>query len=171
MSGLAFRIAIEEIGAKTALDALRLSGEHLGPLLEDIGAELESSTLERFDTNIAPDGTPWKPSLRAQATGGRTLVETSTLRDSVHYRVDGESAVEIGAGGAAGAYAAVHQFGATITAKGKALKFRLASGEFVQVRSVKIPARPYLGLSAADREAIPAIVVDHWQRAVAQGGP
>jgi phage virion morphogenesis protein len=169
MSGLAISIQISSTGAATAFAALRQVNDDLRPVLDDIGAELESSTLERFETNVGPDGVAWPQSLRAQTSGGRTLVESGTLRDSVSYRVDGNHAVEVGAGGAAGAYAAIHQLGGTITAKGQALRFQLATGQWVTRKSVRIPARPYLGLSADDQVAVPEIVVDHWRRALYAG--
>jgi len=169
MTGVAIRLTFDDTRAAFALGELRKVTEDLRPVLDDIGAELESSTLDRFETNVAPDGTPWRQSLRAKEKGGRTLVESSTLRDSVAYRLDGDTAVEVGAGGAAGAYAAIHQVGGIISAKGGALRFQLATGAFVNVKSVRIPARPYLGLSAADQEAVPEIVIDHWRRAVVRG--
>ena len=47
-------------------------------------------------------------------------------------------------------YAAVHQFGATITPKsGQYLTFWMG-GRLVKARSVTIPARPYLGISDDD---------------------
>ena len=33
----------------------------LTPLMENIGMALESSTRARFETETAPDGTPWQP--------------------------------------------------------------------------------------------------------------
>lgn len=50
-------------------------------------------------------------------------------------------------------YGAVHQFGATIRPKGRALVFNLG-GRKVFARSVTIPARPYLGFGAEDRQAV-----------------
>ncbi|MBA4792290.1 MAG: phage virion morphogenesis protein [Phenylobacterium sp.] len=169
MSGVAIEIQLEDAGAGAALRALRELGANLRPVMDDIGAELESSTLDRFETNIAPDGSAWPQSLASKLTGKPTLVRNAYLRDSVHYRLDGDSAVEIGAGGIAADYAAIHQTGGVITAKGEALNFTLASGAFVQVQSVTIPARPYLGLSDADRLAIGDIVGDHLARAAASG--
>jgi phage virion morphogenesis protein len=169
MSGVAINLTWDALGAQRAIGAMIALGADLTPVLEDVGAELESSTVERFETNVGPDGVPWKPSLASQVTGKPTLVQEGFLRDSVSYRLDGRDAVEIGAGGVASDYAATHQFGATITAKGGALRFTLATGQFVQVKSVTIPARPYLGVSDQDGRAILEIVGDHWARA-AQGG-
>ena len=102
----------------------------------------------------------------AEEPDGRTLVDRGDLRGSVTYRVLGDGAVEVGA---AREYAAIHQMGGTITAKGKALRFRLATSAFVNVRSVRIPARPYLGISAEDREEIVGTVEDAWRLALAAG--
>ena len=43
--------------------------------MEEIGEMLTSSTVERFSTSTAPDGTKWKPSQRAEKEGGKTLVD------------------------------------------------------------------------------------------------
>ncbi len=159
--GVALTFGLDVVAAEAGLDGIVARLTDKRPMLEDIGAELESSTLERFVTNVGPDGQPWKPSLRAKLKGGRTLVHTGMLQGSVHYVVDGQDAVEVGAGGPAGKYAAIHQTGGRITAKGQALKFQLASGQFIQVAGVDIPARPYLGLSLANRTAIIEIAQDH----------
>ncbi|WP_374569684.1 phage virion morphogenesis protein [Phenylobacterium sp.] len=174
MTGVAIVISYEDISAGPAIDALLAATSDLRPLMEDIGAELESSTLDRFETNIAPDGTPWQRSLHSMVTGQPTLVDRGYLRDSVHYVLDGSDAVEVGAGGIAAAYAGMHQTGGVITAKGPGgLAFHLATGEFVNVQSVEIPARPYVGLSSADDQAILDIAFEHLARAAGatfQGG-
>lgn len=170
MSGLAIRIELADTGAAAALAGLKAVSADLRPLLQDIGAELEMSTVERFDSNVGPDGVPWPQSIRAREKGGKTLVDRAYLRDSVAYRLDGAAAVEVGAGGIAGEYAAIHQTGGTIRAKtAKGLRFRLASGNgpMVTVQSVRIPPRPYLGLSAEDNQAVEDLAVDRWRQALA----
>lgn len=165
---VAIVIKLDDVSARAGLAGLIGALTDRRPMLDDIGAELESSTLDRFETNIGPDGTPWKPSLHSKLSGMPTLVNQGHLRDSVHYVLDGDAAVEVGAGGVARNYAAIHQVGGTITAKGGALKFTLANGQFMRTKSVTLPARPYLGLSAADETAILEIVGDHLARAAAQ---
>lgn len=160
MSGFALNLTLDDASAMKGVGALLASLGNLRPVLNEIGAELEKTTLDRFETGVGPDGIAWKPSRRAAETGGQTLVESTALRDSVHYVAD-DHGVEIGAGGPAGAYAPIHQFGGTITAKDGYLKFRLGSGAFVSVKSVTIPARPYVGLSAEDERTIPSIVGAH----------
>lgn len=168
MSGVAFSFHLDDVAARAGVSGWRQALGDLRPMLADIGAELESSTLNRFETNVAPDGKPWKQSLHSKVTGMPTLVGEGNLRDSVHYVLDGDSAVEIGAGGVARDYAAIHQVGGTITAKGGALGFTLATGQFINVKSVTLPARPYLGLSTEDEAAIPQIVLEHVFRTAAR---
>lgn len=162
---VAWTLTIDNDDVLGGLRRMREVGEDLRPVLTDIGAELEGSTVKRFTTNVAPDGTPWKASLRAEKTGTPTLVLSSNLRDSIHYVVEA-NAVSIGSNLI---YAKVHQTGAVITAHGGALAFTLYGGSFVTVQSVKIPKREYLGMSANDNRVVPEIVGDHWARA-ARGG-
>lgn len=165
MAGVVVDITFDRTGAATAFAGLQAMGADLRPLLEDVGLELETSAVERFDTNVAPDGVAWPPSIRVREKGGRTLVETARLRDSIHYRVE-DDAVEVGSNVL---YAGVHQVGATITAKGEALHFQLATGAHVTVQSVKIPARPFLGISPADDVAIVEIAGEHYRAALGGG--
>lgn len=123
--------------------------------LEAIGAAWETTTRERFATGKAPDGTPWKPSLRVKEHGGKTLVlegERGGLLGSITHRVDGDS-VQVGTNKV---YGRIHQFGGTIQRQGAhAVPLILPSEGAVgaQVRGVvQIPARPYLGANEADYE-------------------
>ena len=156
-----FTLTINDKDIVGGLARMAAVGEDLRPVLSDIGGELEGSTVKRFVSNVAPDGTPWKASLRAEKTGTPTLVLTSNLRDSIHYVVE-PNAVSIGS---ALIYARIHQTGGVISAHGEALAFTLYGGAFVTVRSVTIPKRPYLGLSANDNRVVPEIVGEHWARA------
>lgn len=154
---VAFTLQVDDDQILGSLRRMRGVVEDMRPVHADIGAELESSTVKRFVTNVAPDGTPWKASLRAEKTGTPTLVMTSNLRDSIHYVADA-AGVSVGS---ALIYAKIHQTGGVIEAKGGALSFTLYGGAFVTVRSVKIPARPYLGLSANDNRVLPEIIGEH----------
>lgn len=136
----------------------------LKPLMEGIGITLESATIDRFDTETAPDGKRWKPSLRAKVEGGKTLTDRGLLRQSVHS-VAGSDNVEVGTNLI---YAGVHQFGATIRAKTAAgLRFRLPGGlGYRRVMEVEIPARPFLGLSRDDESEVLAQIEDYAAAAV-----
>ena len=60
-------------------------------------------------------------------------------------------------------YGGIHQTGGTIVPKnGKALMFRLPGGDWATVGKVTIPARPYLGLSAKDRDDLTATTVSYF---------
>lgn len=161
MSG--FTIKTEDAGV---LSALRRVAETLAdptPLAAEIAALGENSTRLRFRTQIAPDGSTWKPSLRAQITGGRTLTQDGHLSGSLSAR-HGRDFAEWGVNRS---YDAIHQFGGVIRPKtAKALRFQVAGGGFAVVQSVTMPARPYLGLSDDDRSD----VLDAIERALAPQG-
>lgn len=144
---MTWRVELADNGAVRAVRALAGRLRDLSPASADIAALGEASTRMRFRTQTAPDGTTWKPSLRAKLTGGRTLTLSGHLADSLSSRA-GPDFAEWGVNRI---YAAVHQFGAVIRpVRAKALRFRLASGDWAMAQQVTIPARPYLGLSDDD---------------------
>ena len=122
---------------------------------------VRESTLERFRQGKGPDGRKWKTSIRAAREGGRTLVQTAQLRNSIHVKSDASGF----AVGTNVKHAATHQFGEpgrTIRAKTKkGLRFQ-AGGHWVTKKqvSVSIPARPFLGLSEEDMREIKTTVED-----------
>lgn len=161
MSG--FTIKTEDAGVLAALRRVVGTLADPTPLAAEIAALGENSTRLRFRTQIAPDGSAWKPSLRAQITGGRTLTQDGHLSGSLSAR-HGRDFAEWGVNRI---YAAIHQFGGVIRPKSaKALRFPLAGGGFAVVQSVTMPARPYLGLSDDDRSD----VLDAIERALAPQG-
>ena len=122
---------------------------------------VRESTLERFRQGKSPDGRRGKSSKRAILEGGKTLVKTAQLRNSIHARSDASGF----AVGTNAKHAATHQFGEPgriIRARRKkVLRFQY-NGKWVskkQVR-VKIPARPFLGLSDEDMQEMKATVED-----------
>lgn len=129
-----------------------------------LGAQVRSTTMERFKRSKDPTGKRWKTSIRAASEGGKTLIQTAQLRNSIRVKSDA-SGLAVGTNLV---YAATHQFGdeRTIRAKkAKALRFRV-NGQWIskqQVR-VKIPARPYLGLSEDDLQELKESVEDFIQK-------
>lgn len=145
------RIQIEDAEVVGALRRLIALGRNASPVMRDIAALGEASTRLRFRTETGPDGQRWKPSLRAQMTGGRTLTQAGHLAGSLSAR-HGADYAEWGVNRI---YAAIHQFGGVIRAKtAAALKFMFPGGGFAVVKAVKMPARPYLGASDTDRRDI-----------------
>ena len=94
-----------------------------------LGEIARESTLERFRRSMAPDGRRWRVSIRAANEGGKTLVKSSQLRNSIRAR------------------------------RAKALRFQVDGKWISkkQVR-VTIPARPFLGLSEDDMQEMKATV-------------
>ena len=118
------------------------------------------STLERCRQSRGPDGKKWTTSIRAAATGGKTLVGSAQLRTSIKSHSN-EKGFAVGTNVKHGA---THQFGEkerTIRAKtSRGLRFKNADGQWVTKKQVRvtIPARPFLGLSSEDMEEIKATV-------------
>ena len=122
---------------------------------------VRESTLERFKKSRDPSGKRWKTSIRAETEGGKTLIQSAQLRNSIKSKSDATGF----AVGTNVKHAATHQFGEpgrTIRARRKkALRFRVG-GKWVSKKQVRIriPARPFLGLSDDDMQEIKATVED-----------
>ena len=107
----------------------------------------------------------WKTSIRAAQEGGKTLIQSAQLRNSIHDKSDASGF----AVGTNVKYAATHQFGEpgrTIRArKKKALRFQVG-GKWVTKKQVRItiPARPFLGLSEDDMQEMKATVEEFIQK-------
>ena len=125
----------------------RLENVDFAKLHESIGEVLISTTHERFRNGRAPNGSKWKRGLKGT---GQTLVQSRLLRNSVTKRFSREG-VEVGTNIK---YARIHQKGGTIRAKkAKFLRFKVGS-RWAMKKSVKIPARPFIGISADDKQEI-----------------
>jgi len=117
-------------------------------LTEAIGEQLVSSSLERFESEIGPDGTSWKKSKRVEAEGGQTLSDSGALKGSIAY----EATPALVAVGTNKVQAAIHQFGGEIVPKkAKRLVFDVA-GKKVFSKKVTMPARPFIGINEEDIE-------------------
>ncbi|MDO8838020.1 MAG: phage virion morphogenesis protein [Parvibaculum sp.] len=169
-TGLKMSLTLEDAAALAGLEAMALASRDMTPAMEDIGLGRVTSTQRRFDTGIGPDGVPWPVSMRAAEEGGLTLVDSARLYGSITF----EAGPQDVAWGTDVAYAGVHQDGATIEAKGGGyMKFSLPGGGFAQVRSVTIPARPFMGFDEEDAQdsiaALSAFVTDAFGQA--RGAP
>jgi len=123
---------------KKAFDSSRLDAAGKSKLLSSLALEVEEITRERFDTKLDPEGKSWRrladktlAFLQKRFPGAQPpLVVSGGLRDTVTSEARGAEEVLVGA---VKEYAAVHQFGWP---------------------EKNIPARPYLGVSASDAEAL-----------------
>jgi len=138
-------------------------GHNPEPMLRDVARYGEESTKLRFQDGVGPDGVPWKPSRRVQAQGGKTLIDSTDLMQSITSAADRTEAVW----GTNLIYAPIHQTGGTIEPKSaKALAFTLPGVGLVFAHHVNIPARPFLGINAQDEANIADILIDHYDQAV-----
>jgi phage virion morphogenesis protein len=154
---VAVTVTVEGLGdIEARLSGMLAKMDDLTPLMDRIGQAMETTTGERFERGVAPSGVAWK---KSNKPSGKTLIDTSRLKNSVTHRASRDS-VEIGTNVI---YGAIHQFGGTIRARsGKYLKFKLPGKlGFRSVESVIIPARPFIGIDAEDRQEIPALVEDY----------
>lgn len=120
-------------------------------LMATIGETLVSGTIKRFADEEDPQGQKWEKSGRAAAESGQTLTKTARLRKSIDYAAT-PGKVMVGSNLK---YARIHQLGGLIKPKnGKALKFKGSSGQDVFVKEVKMPARPFVGVSKSDLEEV-----------------
>lgn len=110
-------------------------------LAELIAQAAKDRVAMEFDEHVDPYGHPWK-ALRSR--DGQPLTDTERLANSFAFQAVGDT-VRIGTNVA---YAGVHQYGATITAKTKkGLRFRVGgarprtSGQWVTKQAVTIPQR------------------------------
>ena len=146
-----------------------------------IASHLELTTRGRFDTETAPDGSPWaghEPSTTKAREKQNLRVdkvlhgETLNLRDLIHTDY-GPDSVWISTGQPASAYAAKQQFGADnlqVNVKAHQRKMthvfgrELANPVTANVNAFSYTlnqeARPFLGISSEDEDAILGILGD-----------
>lgn len=146
-----------EIDAGLAIAGLeRLAEADLATLADSIGQLMETQTKTRIaDEKTAPDGTPWAPWSLAYSESlaqdnrrypGSILLAEGDLRDSIANYSTGLEAVV----GSNLVYAAIHQFGGDPSKR----KAGVPDGAV----GAGIPARPYLGLSSANRIEVEELV-------------
>lgn len=140
----------------------RLGGVLRSGVLRAIGVALVEEVNQRFEAGKDLWGVAWTPLNPAYAMikrGPGILRESRMLQRSITFGVTG-NCVAVGSNRI---YAAVHQFGAVIKPKGAGyLAFKLGAPAkkggvrkaFVHAKSVRIPARPYLGFGPNDRRAV-----------------
>ncbi|MGB3831515.1 MAG: phage virion morphogenesis protein [Mesorhizobium sp.] len=160
-----------EIGVSIVIDASSIDGAlaALAPILEFESSEMmsaigqlgEHQTRRRIESEkTSPDGAAWPPNLK----GTSILAATGTnLFDSIAQTSTAEQAEW----GASWEFAHIHQEGAIITPK-NARYLAVPAAAFGAVdgvrylKSVTIPARPFVGISDANAQEIIDLVTDHF---------
>jgi|Deesub1362A_J573_1020465.scaffolds.fasta_scaffold01454_11 phage virion morphogenesis protein len=166
------RIDVRDQRVRALLEGLLRRSHDLTPAMREIGEIVRESVMRNFREQRAPDGTAWKPSWRALREGGKTLIDTATLRNSIHVR-PGPDRVAVGT---PVEYAAVHQFGARRGSFGehivqvRAHRRRSRKGGEHTVRAHTrrvrlpwgdIPPRPFLGVRREDWGEIHDALMDY----------
>lgn len=175
------KITIEDKAVNRALNDLSRKISDLSPVMKIIGEYMVRSTEDRFKRQgPAPDGSAWKPlaaSTLKRKKHPKILTESGALRGDIHYALLGTHGVSIGTTGRI-PYAAIQQLGGTINQKARTgvLAFRKKGGFLSRAaagqrktsvriafanygaRQTRIPARPFLGISAADSTKIVGII-------------
>jgi phage gpG-like protein len=152
---------LNDLQLTTGLAKLKERASDLSPVLKMIAMLGENQAIESFNSSKSPAGVAWKQSWRVKGKGGKTLIHHGILRNSLSSRADKKSAVW----GVGVSYGLIHQFGGVISAKGGgSLAFTGGDGRLRLVKSVTIPARPFLPekLEQLDQDAIIDIISAHF---------
>ncbi len=156
-------ITLKDEGVQRSLDRVGALLDDLTPVMNRIGEQLAESAMQRIDREVSPDGTPFAPRSPAtlarykrQGRGfGGILHRSGDMRSDI-FHAYGRDFAEVGSNAV---QSAVMQFGQP---KG-------ASGTNARGRPIPwgdIPARPFLGISDDDRDAIGEIVGEWIGRAM-----
>lgn len=166
---LRIELKVTDNSAFAAINGLSGRTGDLRPALKECFQILRTSVLRNFEVGGRPSR--WKRSHRAEAEGGKTLVDTGGLRDSIAWaapRLEPHRLVF----GTKKVYAAVHQFGAPKgslgvgrrkpkTGVGGPMKrFSTREGLF-PIPWGTIPPRPFMVIQPADRRAIRRAILDY----------
>jgi phage virion morphogenesis protein len=192
MVGVTFQLDDRDLIA--ALGRLDRAAAQPRPAMDAIGAHFVFSTQRNIENETAPSGEKWpklSPRTAAKRVGkGRRgydhmLRVTARLYKSIAHDADDQS-VEWGTNIV---YGRIHQLGGaidmparagtvtlkSIRRKGGGIRSRFgrrnvkgAETRPVSIRAhqVHLPARPYLGISTADRQAVPEIIADYLRHEV-----
>lgn len=175
---IGFDTELRDADARRALEEMLQRMENKRPFYAAVGERMLSSTKDRFAQENAPDGTPWA-ALRAATVKARehrkqTPVKKLRARGYLAGSIYHEATAEEVRVGSPVEYAAIHQLGGTINKPARKAKIYRKKDEAGQVgrrfvkkseanhvtdvtipaHKITIPARPYLGLTAADEEGV-----------------
>jgi phage virion morphogenesis protein len=173
--GLVLKFSLRDMGMGRTIQEVADRLENPQKMLSEIGLVMLSSIKRNFQEGGRP--VPWKPSARAIAQHGQTLVDTRRLEKSINMRVY-ENRVWVGTNLI---YAAIHHFGGTIDKtvqvkgytriyKKSDMKIKSNGKWYYPISHVAshsrhinttIPERPYMMLQDEDWETIKRIGYDY----------
>ncbi|MBN9335628.1 phage virion morphogenesis protein [Devosia sp.] len=194
MTGVSF--TLDDDIALDGLNRLKRAAGDLTGAYDALGAHFVFSTQRNIERETAPDGSKWRPlsprtaekrigrGRNARKRGYSHILRlTARLYQSISHQVLADG-VQWGTNVL---YGRIHQLGGEIdmaprqgTVTMKSIRKRGnrfvrtgtkdATSRVVSIRGhkVTIPARPYLGISAMDREEVPEIVADYLRQEASQ---
>ena len=119
------------------------------PFWTSVGEYMKQRTIkECFEKEQSPEGEAWKPIQR----DGKILSDTGELKKSIQYQADSKGVII----GSNLKYSRIHQFGGKIKVTPKMRAFLHFKGIHLKktTQVIKIPARPYLGVTQGDKRHI-----------------
>lgn len=192
MAGAGWHVNVADAEVRAAFERVIDAGLNLETLFDDIGQSLIASTQKRFVSETDPSGKKWKglakSTLRRKRPDARILRQTNQLYSSITDEVTPDYLLV----GTDVVYGGAHQGGATIehyarsqkatftrrrngqmrfaSSRSKA-KSRVVKPITIGAHSVTIPARPYLGLSEADKAQVIELTEAYLAQAQKEGRP
>ena len=154
------KIEVQDEALQQGLQGLIDIGLDLTPVMADIGEALLNSTRQRFSDQVSPEGEAWSPlshvtKARKKRNKDKILTEEGRLRRLLSVQA-GRDYVEVGS---TRIYAGTHQFGARRGAYG-------TTRQGAPIPWGDIPARPFLGVSDADKKTILEIIQKHLKKSI-----
>jgi phage gpG-like protein len=154
MAGTGINVTLDDAQVQGLIQRIEARTNDFSPLLNVMGDRMSKFSIPR---NFREGGRPekWKPSKRAAAKDGQTLINTGRLRSSITYAI-GDRELRVGTNVV---YARIHQLGGRIAGdfnvKAHERTIRMAFGRTIAPRQVEVrahsrhvdftmPARPFL---------------------------
>ena len=160
---------------KAAQDIMR----SLKPYWQQVGMYIQRQTIkERFEKEQSPSGEKWKPlsdmtiaiRRKKHPTGDmRILQDSGELRRILAKPVAVEAGNSYVIFGTKLKYACIHQFGGSINVSKKQRRVLYRKG-FRVGRTIKIPARPFLGITDSEVQHIKSMFTSYIKRRILGGG-
>ena len=132
-------INLDDSQAQSTLAQLLRNTSNSRVIMQGLATELETMTTDNFE-NEAFGGQAW---VRKAFGNGKTLTNTGELKDSVTSSATSHTASV----GTNMIYARIHHFGGIIRPKQKSHLIFATPNDFAKVKSVTLPARPFLPIS------------------------
>ena len=173
-------IKVQYVGMKKLMEKVKHGKDSLmdlTPFWDSVGMVMFKRTMRHFQQEQSPDGVKWKPLSAARIRqrnkrhkGGRMkiLTDTGELRRSVAYKAFKSRVIF----GSVLKYAAIHQFGGTVTVRKEGVyknnygPGKPKGGSYSYRWNVNIPARPYLGVTEEDKNKVLSMMKEYLKRNV-----